>query len=197
MKRLSLALLLMLACAAFVGAQEPEKAGAAEKTEPGIAWKWANFAILAVGLGYLARKHLPPFFRSRTAEIQQGITEAQKVKRDAEARAIQVEARIQKLGEEIEQFRTQSREEMRQEGERIRQETAKQLSHLEQQAQQEIEAVGKAARRELKIYAARLALDLAEQRVRTRLNAGTETMLADGFIQDLQRQDSHGKESRN
>ena len=188
MKRLSLALFLMLACAAFVGAQE--SAQAKEQTEPSIAWKWANFAILAVGLGYLARKHLPPFFRSRTAEIQQGITEAQKVKRDAEARAVQVEARIQKLGEEIEQFRTQSREEMRQEGERIRQETAKQLSHLEQQAQQEIEAVGKAARRELKIYAAKLALDLAGQRVSARLNAGTETMLADGFIQDLQRRES-------
>ena len=197
MKRLSLGLFLMLACAVFAGAQEQEKAGAAEKTEPGIAWKWANFVILAVGLGYLVNKNLPPFFRSRTAEIQQGITEAQQIKRDAEARAAQVDARIQKLGEEIEQFREQSREEMRQEGERIQQETVKQLSHLEHLAQQEIEAATKAARRELKSYAAQLALDLAEQRVRARLNAGTETALVDGFIQDLQRQELHGKESKN
>jgi F-type H+-transporting ATPase subunit b len=189
-KRFSLAVLLLLSSAALVGAQEQEKAAAAEKSEPGIAWKWANFAILAVGLGYLINKNLPPFFRSRTAEIQEGITEAQQIKRDAEARAAQVEARMQKLGEDIDQFRTQSREEMQQEGERIRQETAKQLGHLEQLAQQEIEAAGKAARRELKDYAAKLALDLAEQRVRARLNAGTETALVDGFIQDLQRQES-------
>lgn len=188
--KLSLALFLMLAGAAFVGAQEQEKAGSTEKSEPGIAWKWANFAILAVGLGYLINKNLPPFFRSRTAEIQQGITEAQHIKRDAEARAAQVEARIQKLGDEIDQFRSQSREEMQQEGERIRQETAKQIGHMEQLAQQEIEAAGKVARRELKEYAAKLALDLAEQRVRARLNAGTETALVDGFIQDLQRQES-------
>jgi F-type H+-transporting ATPase subunit b len=188
--KLSLALFLMLAGATFVGAQEQEKAGSTEKSEPGIAWKWANFVILAVGLGYLVNKHLPPFFRSRTAEIQQGITEAQQIKRDAEARAAQVEARLQKLGEEIDQFRTQSREEMQQEGERIRQETAKQLGHLEHQARQEIEAAGKVARRELKDYAAKLALDLAEQRVRARLNAGTETALVDGFIHDLQRQES-------
>jgi F-type H+-transporting ATPase subunit b len=187
-KRLSLAVFLVLASATFVGAQE--NAEGARNAEPSIAWKWANFAILAAGLGYLVRKHLPPFFRSRTAEIQQGITEAQQMKRDAEARAAQVEARMQKLGDEIERFRAQSREEMRQEGERIRQETAKQLSHLEQQARQEIEAAGKAARRELKDYAAKLALDLAEQRVRERLNSGTETMLVDGFIQDLQRQES-------
>jgi F-type H+-transporting ATPase subunit b len=189
-KRFSLAMFLMVACAGFVGAQEAEKAGSTEKSEPGIAWKWANFVILAVGLGYLVNKHLPPFFRSRTAEIQQGITEAQQVKRDAEARAAQVEARLQKLGEEIDQFRAQSREEMQQEGERIRQETAKQLGHLEHQARQEIEAAGKVARRELKDYAAKLALDVAEQRVRARLNAGTETALVDGFIHDLQRQES-------
>jgi F-type H+-transporting ATPase subunit b len=187
--------LLLLMSAAFVGAQE--SAQAKEKTEPGIAWKWANFAILAVGLGYLVNKYLPPFLRSRTAEIQQGITEAQQIKRDAETRAAQVEARMQKLGEEIDQFRTQSREEMRQEGERIRQETVKQLSHLEQLAQQEIEAASKAVRRELKSYAAQLALDLAEQRVRARLNAGTETALVDGFIHDLQRQELHGMESKN
>jgi F-type H+-transporting ATPase subunit b len=195
--KLSLVVFLVLVSAAFVGAQDQEKASAVEKSEPGLAWKWANFAILAVGLGYLVNKHLPPFFRSRTAEIQQGITEAQQIKRDAEARAAQVDARMQKLGEEIEQFRTQSREEMRQEGERIQQETAKQLGHLEHLAQQEIEAVSKAARRELKSYAAQLALDLAEQRVRARLNAGAETALVDAFIQDLQRQELHGKESRN
>jgi F-type H+-transporting ATPase subunit b len=194
---LGLVIFLLLASAAFVGAQEAEKAGSTEKSEPGIAWKWANFAILAVGLGYLVNKNLPPFFRSRTAEIQQGITEAQQIKRDAEARAAQVEARMQKLGEEIDQFRAQSREEMRQEGERIQQETVKQLRHLEQLAQQEIKAASKAARRELKSYAAQLALDLAEQRVRARLNAGTETALVDGFIQDLQRQELHGKESKN
>jgi len=68
---------------------------------------------------------------------------------------------------------------------------------LEHLAQQEIEAAGKIARRELKEYAARLALDLAGQRVRARLNAGTEAALADGFIQDLQRQELHGKELRN
>jgi len=188
--KLSRAIFLLVASAAFLGAQEAEKAGSTDKSEPGIAWKWANFAILAVGLGYMANKFLPPFFHSRTAEIQQGITEAQQIKRDAETRAAQVEARMQKLGEEIDQFRAQSREEMRQEGERIQQETVKQLRHLEQLAQQEIEAASKTARRELKSYAAQLALDLAEQRVRARLNTGTETALVDGFIHDLQRQES-------
>jgi hypothetical protein len=46
----------------------------------------------------------------------------------------------------------------------------------------------------LKDYAAKLALDLAEQRIRARLNAATDAALVDGFIQDLELQE---KESRN
>jgi F-type H+-transporting ATPase subunit b len=191
-KRLGFVLILLLLCVAFAGAQET--AETKTNNEPGMVWKWANFAILAVGLGYLIAKNLPPFFRSRTSEIQKGITEAQQIKRDAEKRALEVEAKLQRLGAEIEEFRTQARAEMQQEGERIRQETVKQITHQEHQAQLEIEAAGKAARRQLKDYAAKLALDLAEQRIRARLNASTDAALVDGFIQDLELQE---KESRN
>jgi F-type H+-transporting ATPase subunit b len=191
-KRLGFVLILLLLCVAFAGAQET--AETKTNNEPGMVWKWANFAILAVGLGYLIAKNLPPFFRSRTSEIQKGITEAQQIKRDAEKRALEVEAKLQRLGAEIEEFRTQARAEMQQEGERIRQETVKQITHQEHQAQLEIEAAGKAARRQLRDYAAKLALDLAEQRIRARLNAATDAALVDGFIQDLELQE---KESRN
>lgn len=188
MKRLLLVLTLAVAGAALLEAQE--KSEAHEKPELAIGWKWANFAILAVGLGYLGRKNLPEFFQSRTAEIQQGIAEAQKVKQEAEKRAAAVDARMATLGAEIEQFRAQSKTEMQQEGERIGQETAQQISRMEVQAKQEIEFAGKLATRDLKNYAARLAMDLAEQRVRARLDASNGQLLVDGFIQDLARQES-------
>ena len=191
-KRIGFVLIVLFLCVAFASAQE--SAEPKSNNEPSLVWKWANFAILAVGLGYLIAKNLPPFFRSRTSEIQKGITEAQQIKRDAEQRAMEVEAKLQRLGAEIEEFRTQARAEMQQEGERIRQETAKQITHQEHQAQLEIASAGKAARRQLKDYAARLALDLAEQRIRARLNAATDAALVDGFIQDLELQE---KESRN
>ena len=50
----------------------------------------------------------------------------------------------------------------------------------------EIETAGKIAQRELKIYAAKLALDLAEQRIRGRLDPATEAGLIDDFVQDLE-----------
>jgi F-type H+-transporting ATPase subunit b len=155
-----------------------------------IAWKWANFVILAAGAGYLLGKHLPAFFKSRTADIQKDIAEAQATKRTAEARAAEMEIRLKSLGADIEKFRSQSKIEMEQEGSRIRQETAHQIEKLQKQAEQEIESAGNLASRELREYAAKLALDLAEQRIRTRLDAPTEAGLVDDFTKDLQHQGS-------
>ncbi len=79
---------------------------------------------------------------------------------------------------------------MEQEGERIRHETAALLRKIEEQVQVEKESAGKAARREVRLYAANLALDLATQRIRARLDANTEALLVDNFIGDLRREES-------
>lgn len=183
MRRVSSVAMLLLGAAAWLSAQE----GGATP-EPAMGWKWANFVILVAGLGYLLAKMLPPLFKSRTEEIQKGIAEARAIKLDADKRAADVTARTATLGADIERFRVEAKAEMQQEGERIRQETAAQIGRLEHQAQQEIEMSGKIARRELKSYAAKLSLDLAEQRVRERLDAKTEQGLVDAFIQDLERE---------
>ncbi len=183
MRRASSVVLLVLAGAAWLSAQE----GGATP-EPSVGWKWANFVLLVAGLGYLIAKTLPPLFKSRTEEIQKGIAEARAIKQDADKRAAEVAARTATLGADIERFRVEAKAEMQQEGERIRQETAAEIARLENQAQQEIEMSGKIARRELKSYAAKLSLDLAEQRVRERLDAKTEQGLVDAFIRDLERE---------
>ena len=183
MRRISSITILLVAGAAWLGAQE-----GGGPPEPGIGWKWANFLLLVAGLGYLVAKMLPPLFKSRTEEIQKGIAEARAIKLDADRRAAEVDARTAALGADIERFRIEAKAEMQQEGERIRQETAAQIARLEHQAQQEIEMSGKIARRELKSYAAKLSLDLAEQRVRERLDPKTEQGLVDAFIQDLERE---------
>jgi F-type H+-transporting ATPase subunit b len=178
MKRVAIALLLS---AAALSAQENASA-----PEESMIPKWVNFAILGIALGYLLSKTLPPFFKSRTSEIQQGILEAQAIKKDAEKRAAEMEARMASLGAEIENFRKQSAAEMEQEAARVREDTRRQIARLEQQAQAEIETAGKVARRELQAHAAKLALDLAEQRVRQRLDRTADAGLVDDFVKELE-----------
>jgi len=187
-KRLALAMVLAMVAATSIYAQE--KAEEPVSKDEMLVWRWANFVILAAGAAYLLGKHLPTFFKTRTATIQKDITEAQQQKLDAEKRAAEMDGRLKSLGQDIEKFRSESRAEMVQEAERIRQETARQIEKLQKQAEQEIESAGNLASRELREYAAKLALDLAEQRIRTRLDAGTEAGLVDDFTKDLQQQGS-------
>jgi F-type H+-transporting ATPase subunit b len=169
---------------------EPKGESKAEASEPDPMWKWINFGLLALGLGYLMWKALPPFFKSRTSDIQKDIIEAQATKRDAEQRAAAIEKRVSALGADIEAFQARSRTEMEQEAARIREETARMIEKVQKQAGNEIETAGKNAQRDLKAYAAKLSLDMAEQRIRTRLDTATENGLVDDFVKDLQAEGS-------
>jgi len=84
----------------------------AEASDPWLGWKWANFAILAIGLGYLIRKSAPAFFKQRSEEIQKGIADAAREKKDAEVRAAAIELRLKGLDKEIEALRTNARAEI-------------------------------------------------------------------------------------
>lgn len=150
-----------------------------------IWWKWANFAILAGGLGYLIGKNAGPFFRSRTEEIQQGIREAAKVRAEAEARAAEIEGRIGNLAGEVEALRARSKEEIAAEGTRVQAETQAQIAKIQSQAEAEIASAAKNARLELKAYSAQIALDLAERQIKQRLDQKTQEALTDAFVRDL------------
>jgi F-type H+-transporting ATPase subunit b len=156
-------------------------------------WKWANFAILAVVLGYMLGKALPPFFASRTAEIQKGIAEAQRLKIDAEHRAAVAERRIALLESEVEQMRAESRAEIAKDGERMRQEAEQHIARIQSHAEQEIAAMTKSAAQHLKARAAELALSLAEQRIQARMTGSAQGVLVDRFVEHL---DAGRKESR-
>jgi F-type H+-transporting ATPase subunit b len=197
MRRLLLmGLVACLALTAQERAPEEAKAGEAkeaaghEEGDPLAIWKWANFGILALGLGYLAAKGLGAMFRTRSGEISKGIAEARAMKADAEKRAAEIDKRVSALGSEVEKLRKESVAEMEKEGERIRQETAAAVAKAEYQAELEIDAAAKGARRELREYTAKLSLDMAEQRLRSKIDAATEGRLIDGFVSDLNRQES-------
>jgi F0F1-type ATP synthase membrane subunit b/b' len=144
-------------------------------------WKIATFAILAGALGYAAAKNGGPFFRNRTAEIQQGIVESRRMRQEAEARAADMEARLANLGVEIGNLRQAARAEAEAEAQRIRQETQRDLARVQQQAEQEMESAVKAAQTTLRQYAASLAVSLARQKAQARITEGNQDQLVRTF----------------
>ncbi len=190
MRRATFAIAVGLAFASYALPQESQaktESNEAEQGDPYIGWKWANFIILAAGLGYLIGKSVPPLFRKQSDEIQKALLEAEKVKADAAAYAASVEARLANLQREIEALRQTAHAEMTTEGERVRRETEHHLERMREQSAQELALLARGAKDELRKYSAELAIGLAEQRIRARMNPGTQDKLAGEFLADLNR----------
>lgn len=186
MRRATLAIILGLACASYALPQEAAtEKHEAEQSDALIWWKWANFLILAGGLGYLIGKNVPPLFRKQSSEITSALAEAAKVKQDAASYSAAIEARLANLKSEIEKLQVTARADMTAESERLRRETEHHLQRIREQAAQEIELLTRSATDELRKYSAELALGLAEERIRSRMNPDTQQNLAESFLHDL------------
>ena len=186
-RRAILGLALTSALLTCVYAQEQPAKSETQAEDPMTGWKWANFLILAAGLGYLIGKAAPPMFRKQSGEIQAALAEAAKIKQDAEAYHASVAARLSNLQQEIEKLKQSARTETAAEGERIRRDTEKHLQRIQEQSVQEIGLMTRAAKDELRKYASELALALAADRVRYRMTEATQESLVGGFVNDLNR----------
>jgi F-type H+-transporting ATPase subunit b len=201
MKRLRhLILVAGLACAAapWAFAQEskpaaPQRGQGVERTEEKmeeeearlIRWKWANFVVLAGAIIYMVAKNGGPFFAARSKQIRKEMMEAGEVRKDAETRAAVVDRKLASLSADITQLKTESKQERESETERLRRHREAERAKIQAHAEREIESAGKAARLELQRYASMLAVRLAEQKIRARMNADVQDVLVSGFLRDM------------
>lgn len=145
-----------------------------------------NFAVIAGAIIWASRKFLPSLFRNRTASIQQAMEEARKASEDANRRLSGIEARLARLGAEIEDMRLAAEKESVDEEARIKTATAEDARRIVQSAEQEIAAAARAARRDLTAYAADLAVSLARKQIH--VDAATDQGLIRNFARQLDNQ---------
>jgi F-type H+-transporting ATPase subunit b len=124
-----------------------------------------NFLCLFVILWIPLKKVLPGFFKGRTESIQKRLEESRKTTEEARRRLAEVEGRLSRLDTEIEQMRNEAEAAARAEEQRMLAVVEEERRRIVQSAEQEIATAASAARRELKAFAADLAVDLAEKRI--------------------------------
>ena len=164
------------------GEGEHKSGGPAEVS---VWWKWANFAILAGGLGYMIAKNAPAYFATRNEEIRKGLEEGAELQREANARTAAMEARLKNLESEIADLRAKAKAEIANEGERVQAETSAAVAKIQAHAENEIASAAKNERAVLKTYAADLALKMAEEKLRGQLNSQADAGLIQGFLKGL------------
>jgi F-type H+-transporting ATPase subunit b len=142
-----------------------------------------NFGIVVIAIGYAAKSSLPGMFRDRTGAIQRGMEEARRASAESSTRLADIESRLSKLDSEIATMRASAEQEAKAEEERLRAATEEDKKKILQAAEQEIAAASNLARRQLKQFAAELAVFLAEKRIT--VNDAADKMLVRDFTKNL------------
>ena len=142
-----------------------------------------NFAVIAGAIAYFLKKYLPGAFRNRTASIQRAMSEAQRSSEEAHRRLAEIENRLSRLDSEITKMRDAAESEAATEEAKIRAAAEQDTRKIVEAAEQEIAAAANLARRDLKAYAAEIAVALAQQKLH--IDAGTDEALVRSFASQL------------
>lgn len=153
---------------------------------PGFeAWKFFNLILFVGVMIFLLRRPISQSMTARRESIRKELMRAQEERNAAQAKLEEINARLARLDDEVTALRQQAQTEAAQERERIARATEEEARRLRQQAQREIESAGKAARLELRRYAAEQSVELAEQMLRRDLQATDDERLMRDYIQEL------------
>jgi F-type H+-transporting ATPase subunit b len=156
------------------------------ETPTGWIFRWLNFAIVFGAIGYLAYKKGGPYFRAHAEEISRKIAEGTRAREAAERQRQEVQAKLANIDSEIAAMRAEAKRDAEAEAMRLRTLARDEAQKIETAAQAEIAAAGRAARMELKIFAARMAVERAEALLRQELTPKSEASLFQAFVQQLE-----------
>jgi F-type H+-transporting ATPase subunit b len=151
-----------------------------------------NFAVVVGVIVWASKKNVAALFRNRTASIQKALEEARRASEDAHRRMREIESRLSKLDSELLAMRVAAEREAAAEEHRIQAAAEEDAARIVAAAEQEITAAVRSARRELKSYAADLAVSLAKNQIH--VDGTTDQELVQNFAQQLS--NGEGRHSR-
>ena len=179
---------------AAVGAPEAEEEGKKERRE--LLYKFINLSVLVGALAYVLRKPVADFFSQRSASIRRALVEGREALESSQAKLKTVEEKLQHLEEEIAAFKASAQREMEAEIQRLKQAAADEAEKILQSARAQTELAVRAAKLDLKSYAAAQAVELAEQIIRQRLDEVGRKKLVNDFLAEVKSPESR-VESKN
>ena len=158
---------------------------------PGLElWKFVNLLVFVGCALYLHRRFGRPVreaLRSRGERIKHDLAKAQEERDRALAKLAEVEALFGDLDAEVTAIRERARLEGEAERERIKLATEEEIFRIREQAKREMESAGKAARHELRRFAATESVKLAEEILRIEIGPDDDAKLTSKSVRELGR----------
>jgi F-type H+-transporting ATPase subunit b len=147
-----------------------------------------NFAVVIGAIVWFVKSKLLSSMRERNVSIRAAMEAAKKASDEANTRLAGIEARLTKIDGEVAAIKVQAEADFKIEEQRIQQQAAQDAKHVVEAAEQEIAAAAKSARRDLKVFAADLAVNLAEKKIS--VDRDTDENLVRSFV------DQFGKDGK-
>lgn len=145
-----------------------------------------NFMILLAALGYVLRKPAREFFAQRAASIREKLEEGSKALESAQAKLAEIEERLAGFDKEVAELKVSSESDSEDEHRRFRQATSEEVVKIQQLAQAQVAGAIRAAKTELRLFAAREAIEQARAMIGSRLDEKGHKRLVGFFLANLQ-----------
>lgn len=158
---------------------------------PGLElWKFVNLFLFIVVALYLHRRLGGPIreaLRARSEGIKRELQRAREERDRAVAKLAEVEARFALLDAETATIKEKARVEAEAEKQRIRLATELDIARIQEHARREIESASKAAKHELRRFAAQESVRLAEGILKREIKPDDDARLTSLSVQELGR----------
>jgi F-type H+-transporting ATPase subunit b len=181
---MSVTVALLLAGIAF-----PETASAAEEGSRWGVWldvgRVFNLLLVVGVVVWIARKPLSNFFAGRTQAIREQLAEAQRARAEAEAKLAEIESRMSRLNDELKEIANTAEKEAQDEYQRLIAAAGQEAEKIVERSKQEIEGMTRTAQQELKLHAAKLSVQMAEERIQSEITDADHKRLFNRFVEKL------------
>lgn len=148
-------------------------------------WKFLNLAVFSYILYRLLKKPLSEAFKAKREAIRADLIKAEEEKQAALAQLTGVEAKLARLESEAEEVVENAKEEAKAEKARITKETNDEVKRLQSQSAGEIERKAQQVRAELRRFSAEESIRLAEEKLKSQLNAEKDAGLVKAGIKAI------------
>ena len=152
---------------------------------PALGWMFVTFLTFVAALVFVLRKPLSLYLESRSDQVKKAIEEAKRAKESAEARARDAEQKLRALDTEIGKMRADFEAQGKLEGDRIEKLAHDAAARIQKDAEDTITAERDRAMQALRQEAAKLALELAEEKIKGALSAADDARLQKSLVDHL------------
>ena len=152
---------------------------------PALGWLTITFLIFVGVLVFFARPAIKRYLENRADVVEKAMAEARRAKEDAERRAREAEAKLAALSGEVDKMKAEFVAQGQLEAQRIAAAAADMAKKIGRDAEDTIAAESQRAMEALRVEASRLALQIAEDRIKQMLSAADDERLKGSLLQGL------------